>query len=100
MTDTIVPIPVENEASPINEVISTACLIVAGRLDPEILRAALEKLVGLWPKLGARFVKNKKVRRALITVHMTRDVHKLSRADLISIFPRHSQLPAHHSHSP
>lgn len=62
MSDTIEPLPLSDHMDPLIHNIMTAALIVAGRLDTEVLRVALTKLVDAWPKLGTRMVKGKNVR--------------------------------------
>lgn len=61
MTDTIQPVPLTDHMVPLNDIIITASLIIAGQLDPQVLRDAFAKLVDQWPKLGARLVKGKAV---------------------------------------
>lgn len=61
MADTVNPIPLTDHMVPLNEIIVTASLIVAGRLDREILHDGFIKLVDQWPKLGARLVMGNKV---------------------------------------
>ncbi|KZP27678.1 hypothetical protein FIBSPDRAFT_948270 [Athelia psychrophila] len=60
MADTIDPIPLSDHMFPLTDTIVTSALMVAGRLDTELLRAAFATLVDKWPKLGARIVKGKK----------------------------------------
>lgn len=62
MADTIEPLPLSDHMYPMTSIIMTAALIVAGRLDTEVLRVAFTKLVDTWPKLGTRMAKGENVR--------------------------------------
>lgn len=61
MDDEIVSIPLLDQGLPMRTLVN-ACLVVDGWLQPEILRESFKELVKLWPKLGARLVRNKQVR--------------------------------------
>lgn len=61
MAGAIIPLPLTDQASPARDIIIQTCLIVAGRLDPQVLIKALATLVNKWPILGSRLVRNKKV---------------------------------------
>lgn len=43
------------------EIITNACLVISGQLNPSALQDSLGKLVEIWPILGARLRKNNDV---------------------------------------
>ena len=61
MADAVVPLLLTDQAVPARDIIILTCLIVAGRLQPEVLKKALRNLVDKWPRLGSRLVRNKQV---------------------------------------
>lgn len=60
MPDKVIPIPVIEQANPVKDIIIASCNVIKGRLDPNVLKAAMTELVARWPVLGSRMAKDTK----------------------------------------
>ncbi|KIY66900.1 hypothetical protein CYLTODRAFT_422984 [Cylindrobasidium torrendii FP15055 ss-10] len=60
MPDKVIPIPIIEQGNPVKDIIIASCNVVKGRLDPDVLKAAMTELVSRWPVLGSRMAKNTK----------------------------------------